>query len=437
MSMNREEWLSDIIDSAGVPDLGKEITGDPELNAMIRTVRKVQAAREYEAPSPDFAKRGWEQIAKETQVKQTQARRFHWKRMVSITAVASLLLIVALVITPFLGNPNVSASEIRVISEGQLVNLGVKQALFPQYAGSDQAISYGVEDEILLWNRASGQSNKLPLAFPYMRDASWSPDGKKAAFAGYDKASSGPSTPGIWIVNSDGTEPKLVALPADADTAFEAPVWSPEGNRIAFTATRAQLSDETGVTYERTVVVVNADGLDIQTITMGSQPSWSPDGKKLAYTVDEGTESPQIWITDLSDRTQRKLTDGQMPAWSPAEPFIAYTKLRSESRVLETDEQGLAAFSADVRYQELWAINVKSGTETQLTHSAYPEQQLNAMLAETKGRDDTHAAYAVSGETSDGQPAWSYDGKHLIFTRDINEEYGIHFALQELTIDYR
>ncbi|REE77736.1 WD40 repeat protein [Paenibacillus taihuensis] len=437
MGLNREEVLSRLIDHLeNGSDKREEFEMNPELEAMIETVRKLRgAARIYQEPSNEFAYKGWEQITYATKGNKVKARLFLLKRFSWITAAAALLLVIGLIFTPILGRSDVNASELSVSSQGQLLSLGVKQAMSPRYAGSDQNISYGVEDEIFLWDRTSGQSMKLSLSFPYMRDAAWSPDGKMIAFSGYNQALRRTSVPGIWVVNRNGSGSRLVALPSNADTAFEAPVWSPDGKRIAFTAVRARLSDETGVMYERTIHIVNTDGTELGVSTKGSQPTWSPDGKKISYTLDEGSVSPQIWIMNLSDHTQRKLVDGQMPAWSPAGPFVAYVKTRVEHQVLNK-KQERAAYSAEFQYQELWAINIESGTETQLTHSAYPVRLMKELLTEADSREDLHAAFAVSGETSDGHPAWSPNGKNLVFTRNVNEESGIHFSLQELTIDY-
>ena len=331
-----------------------------------------------------------------------------------------------------------SASGLRVTGSGMVANLGVQEALYPRYAGSLDTISYGSGDQVLLWHRASGEASAFPLDFEYMRDMAWSLDGTKAAFAGYKSAKEGPVSPGIWIVGKDGNGFVEIAKPADADTAYESPAWSPDGTKLAFTATHAALADETGVVYDRRVMVMNADGTGLIEVAKGSQPSWSRDSKQLAFTVGVADGiSHEVWTADADGSKARKVAEGTSPSWSPAGPFLVYTKMRTEHRVLRKDAKGQMTFAADVTYQELWAMNLEDGKQTRLTQSAFPQELVDRLLAESDRRGDQSAVYAVSGMTSDEDAAWSPDGSRILFTRNTTEEQGPHYTLQELYVDYK
>ncbi len=94
---------------------------------------------------------------------------------------------------------------------------------------------------------------------------SWSPDGSQIAFA---------AEGAIYIVNSDGTERRLV-VPAPA----AAPSWSPAGDEILFS--------RSGDLY-----VVQLDGSGLTRLTESDLrnetfPRWSPDGRKVAFISTE------------------------------------------------------------------------------------------------------------------------------------------------------
>ncbi len=64
------------------------------------------------------------------------------------------------------------------------------------------------------------------------------------------------------------------------DTCFvDAPAWSPDGTRLAFSSIRGS---------QPQIWIVNADGSDLHRVPSanGFRPAWSPDGRRLAFSVD-------------------------------------------------------------------------------------------------------------------------------------------------------
>jgi dipeptidyl aminopeptidase/acylaminoacyl peptidase len=116
-------------------------------------------------------------------------------------------------------------------------------------------------------------------------------------------------------MNADGTNPKRIAT-------GEAPVWSPDGKRIAFTT-------GTGV------FTINADGTE-ERLVLGADPpyslvlpSWSPDGESLAFARhEEPSWQHDIWALDLASGRQRQLTDSTL---DPLEPTVQVRDVRTNA----------------------------------------------------------------------------------------------------------
>lgn len=156
-------------------------------------------------------------------------------------------------------------------------------------------------------------------------DVAWSPDGQQIVFSGFDHASvpveptpatSGePASPGViypqvYIAQADGTNVRR--LFDDIPEGFQQPAWSPDGEKLVYVGSGAQLW------------IADLDGSNRVQASTGLHsiffPIWSPDSSKIAF-VGYPDEHPGIYIVD-SDGTnlQRVVPDdvnGWMPAWSP------------------------------------------------------------------------------------------------------------------------
>jgi TolB protein len=135
---------------------------------------------------------------------------------------------------------------------------------------------------------------------------SFSPDGTKIV---YRKIT---NTPGFaWDLSSRPRNSEVFVAEADGSSeinlsdsaAFDGwPMWSPDGDRIAFASNRA------GPANVGHLYIVNVDGAGLQQITSGSwsyvQPAWFHDGSKIfAYQNQETAdfEFGDVVVIDVPD----------------------------------------------------------------------------------------------------------------------------------------
>ena len=148
------------------------------------------------------------------------------------------------------------------------------------------------------------------------RHPSWSPDGKRIVFGarrdGHFETKFA-VTYEIYVMDADGSNPQRLTENRKNDWL---PSWSPDGKRIAFA------SDRKGDLVNIEIYVMDADGSNLQRLTENRIhdwfPSWSPDSERIAF-VSERDGNKEIYVMDADGGNLQRLTNNPhsdiYPAW--------------------------------------------------------------------------------------------------------------------------
>jgi len=169
------------------------------------------------------------------------------------------------------------------------------------------AAKSGNQDALHIITIKNSENEKYTFDLDGVFDPDWSPDGDKIAFIGtkHGKAD-------IYYVELSTGELHKVTDDYFSDMH---PAWSPDGKTIAFASDRRNYTDPDliddeiriqNLDYSQTdIYLVNIDGSNIRRLTFTEydegSPVWSEEGNKIAYTSESNGIS-NIFMIDVSTR---------------------------------------------------------------------------------------------------------------------------------------
>jgi Tol biopolymer transport system component len=172
-------------------------------------------------------------------------------------------------------------------------------------------------------------------------DPAWSVDGTHIYFA--RDPVDGVEHPDVYVLKipsaSQPDPPPPTPWSEPGSIAYQ-PAPSPDGERIAFVSTRADVSQ---------VFVASADGSGVLQVTTDpapkSNPSWSPDGRRIVFSA--GEEKNDLYVMNANGTGVQQITetpgDSVTPAWNPSAPALPEPDEGSadEPRCLSEDDAAL------------------------------------------------------------------------------------------------
>jgi dipeptidyl aminopeptidase/acylaminoacyl peptidase len=179
--------------------------------------------------------------------------------------------------------------------------------------------------------RADGSGvRKLTSGLDRQLSPVWSPDGDRIAFV----SNRGDSFD-IWSILPDGTGTQRLTDHPEDETL---PVWSPDGALIAFVR-------ETGTSFGEAILWVmgrhgGAERYVGEDAHVFSQPAWSPDGKRLVYASGRECLRWGLYVVTLGNPRQPRITNPCQFVGSARDdrligsPFLDFLKGKSGDDVI-------------------------------------------------------------------------------------------------------
>ena len=201
-------------------------------------------------------------------------------------------------------------------------------AEFVVFSSDGKSVAYVSYPEGILWRANRDGSNPVQLTEPpfYPKVVRWSPDDSQLVFVNQTAE----AVDAIFLIASDGSGRPHRILPEDRHAETD-PSWSPDGKKIAFAT-----SPNVGASAKSDLRILDCATKKVTSIPDSEGllvPRWSPDARFIsAMTLD----SASLRLFNLSTGTWAKLDTGPVafPEWSHDGQWIDYVRWTADPSVL-------------------------------------------------------------------------------------------------------
>lgn len=231
-----------------------------------------------------------------------------------------------------------------------------------------------------------------------------SPSGEQIVYVGQEHTSDGDTLHLLWIMDSNGENRMVITRQIGA---IEHPVWSPDGNYIAYSAIVSSLNIASQYNPVWSIFLYDVEMGTHYQLTKGTSsdrcPAWTPKGDKLVFssriasTDTLGVLEVDVKTGEMAVLIDAKMLDETCPAISPNGKMIAYS-------VSPSPEE-----NADI-----YIFDLVTEKTIQLTG-----------LNEDDGDGDDQDDGDDVDDGHDVLPAWSLDGKMIYFQSYRTGRYAI------------
>jgi TolB protein len=137
-------------------------------------------------------------------------------------------------------------------------------------------------------------------------DAQWSPDGALLSFSRFPPHQVDAADSVIWTIRRDGTDLRRLVRGYGAR-------WSPEGKRLVFAAPTGGSDGD--------LFIMNTDGTErrllLATPEAKQAAAWSPDGRKILFTRGPPGNA-ELLLMDADGSHERTISDDRFRGYEPS-----------------------------------------------------------------------------------------------------------------------